>query len=294
MDLRAQPALRARVRALYEAVWPGLPRRLDVALRCGWDWHAESEAFLAREEGADGAPLAHAGVLAIPMLLSGRRTVVAGIHAVGTHPEHRGRGHAHAAIAQAVAFARERYPAAQLTTSKPWLFTGHGFQPHVLQSFTVWRPAPRARPIESGFRPLLPDEPADVALLQSILPAREPVSLRVAAVDPGWLFGIDEVLATWGFAHLGYAEDLDAVVAWELQDGRLRVLDVAAPRLPPLAELLARLPGEGERAALCFTPDRFAAEVLEIAPAWPGEVLMTWGEWHPGEGPFGLSPLAHC
>jgi len=291
MDLRSQPALLARVRALYEAVWPGLPRRLEIAARCGWEWHRESEAFVDLE---GGAPVAHAGVLAIPMVLSGERVTVAGIHAVGTHPDHRGRGHAHAAIAAAAAFARERFSAAQLTTGKPWLFAGHGFRSHVLQSFTVPRPAPSRRPLESGFRSLSPDVPSDVALLQRILPAREPVSLRVAAVDPGWLFGIDEVLATWGFARLAYAEDLDAVVAWEVQDGRLRLLDVAAARLPPLAELLARLPGEGERAALCFTPDRFEVEVLESEPAWPGEFLMTLGDWDAGGEPFGLSPLAHC
>ena len=33
------------------------------------------------------------GVLEIPLVLEGKRVLVGGIHAVGTHPDHRGQGH---------------------------------------------------------------------------------------------------------------------------------------------------------------------------------------------------------
>jgi hypothetical protein len=113
--------------------------------------------------------------------------------------------------------------------------------------------------------------------------------------EPGWLLVIDEVLARHGFGRLHYAEELDLIVVYELsKDGELHVLDVVAPVLPPLDDVLACLPQGHPTARLLFTPDRFTPDVVATEPAWPDFHVMARGPYMDGDAPYVLPELAHC
>jgi GNAT superfamily N-acetyltransferase len=282
-------AWRPRVHALFEAVWPGFPARLAIAERLGADWHAVSRPFVAV---LDGLLVAHVGVLEIPLVLTGVPTTVAGIHAVGTHPEHRGRGACRALLAHALAYAEGRAATQQLTTEVPRVFVGAGFRSVPETCFEVG--PRRLPPAPVPLRRLSADAPADVGLLSGLLATRTPVSHWLGVGEPGWLFVIDEVLACSGFARLYHAADLGAVVVLEVRDGALRLYDVVAPELPPLAEIAARVPEPFERIELLFSPDRFDVPVTAVREAYPGDHLMVRGPYPPEAGRFALPLLARC
>jgi GNAT superfamily N-acetyltransferase len=288
LDLENDLAGRRAVYDLFDIVWPRMTARMALAAQAGADpWHRISIPFVAHHEGR---VVAHVGVIAIPLMLGGARVVVGGIHAVATHPAHRRRGHVRRLLADALAYCDERFPSIQLTTESPSVFRSAGFRVVPQTRFEVAPASSRA----AGFRPLSVDSAGDCALLGRLLQRREPVSLRLSSLDPGWLFVTDEVLATGGFTRLHYATDLDLVAAYEVKDGRLRLYDLVSETLPRLGDVLERIPGEYAHVDLFFTPDRFDVEILSENEAYPGDNVMVRGIY-PAEGePMVLSPLAHC
>jgi hypothetical protein len=137
----------------------------------------------------------------------------------------------------------------------------------------------RGRPLSAADRPWL----------EALLPARDPVSHRLASLDPGWLVGIDLALQRRTLAALTALDDLGAIVDWEVVDGALRLHDVFARELPPLAELLARAPRHA-RVELHVCPDRLAPDAQPEAMPEAG-VWMFRGAW-PLEEPIAVSRLA--
>ncbi len=263
--------------------------RLAAAL--GAHWTDVSTPFVAR---AGDEVVAHVGVIAIPLVLDGTRTTVAGIHGVGTHPAHRGRGHIRRLLGDALAFCDDRFETAQLTTSVPEVFRPHGFRSIPQHRFDVAVPAAREG---AGMTRLRHTNAADVALLWRLLQTRAPVSSRLGVVEPGWLFVIDEIFAQRNLERVHYLPELDAAVVLELDDPTARLYDLVAPRLPRLDAVLRRLPAGVQRAELYFTPDALdAAEVLSVEPAWPEDHVMVRGPYAPERTalPFILPALAHC
>lgn len=287
-DLTQDLEARRDVYALFDAVWPRLSERIALAERAGAQaWHRVSVPFVAY----DGAqPVGHVGVLAIPLMLGGTPVVVGGIHAVGTHPRYRRRGYVRRLLEAALAYCDERFATTQLTTEVPEVFRRAGFRP-ILQT-RVEIAAPRGR--SPGFRPLALDSPADRAILDRLLRRRQPVSRRLSALDPGWLFIFDEVLATGGFTRLHYAEDLDLVAAYEVNDGRLRLYDLVAERLPRLDDVLVRIATPYSEVDLFFVPDRFDVRIVARREAYPGDSLLVRGPYPDQDGRLVLPPLAHC
>jgi predicted N-acetyltransferase YhbS len=284
---------RRSIFALFDAVWRDLSQRIELAAALGAHWTEVSTPFVALE-GDD--VVAHVGVIAIPLVLDGARTTVAGIHAVGTHPAHRGRGHIRRLLGEALAFCDQRFETAQLATAVPAVFRPHGFRRVPQHRFAVAVPAPREG---AGMTRLRHTSAADVALLWRLLQTRAPVSSLLGVVEPGWLFVIDEIFAQRSLERVHYIPDLDAAVVLEIDGTTARLYDLVAPHLPRLDALLLRLPPSVQRAELYFTPDGLdlnGAEALSVEPAWPENHIMVRGPYAPERTglPFILPELAHC
>lgn len=288
-SLHDEPRARAAIARLYDAVWPGLPERIARAAELGADWYEVSTPFVHFE---DGRALAHVGVVTIPLVVEGVAVEVAGIHAVATHPDHRGRGLIRGVLARAVAFAERRHATQQLSTAVPDVFTGHGFRAVAQHRFVVGMPkrgAPTLAPVRF-------DDLEARRRLGDLVRNRTPVSLRLGPVDEGHMVFINEVLETGGLRRVRYDADLDLALVVEEVDDTVEVVDLIARELPPLDDVLARLDTRATRARLYFTPDRFAVKPLAVEPAWPDDFVMVRGPYPPEErgDPFVLPPLAHC
>ena len=277
-EVYLDPARRASLLRLLDDGFPGLPVRIAAAAAAGHRWEDVTEPFVAWD-GAEA--VGHVGVLAHRVQVAGAPTEVAGIHAVVTRSDRRRRGVARRLLDEAVAWADARFTLAKLGTDFPEVYAPHGFRALALHRFHVDHQGGEARG-----RPLAASE---WPWLEALLGERAPVSHRLASLDPGWLVGIDLALQRRGLADLTLLEDLGAVVDWEVVDGVLRLHEVIARELPPLAELLARAPRH-RHVELHLCPDRLApdarAEVMPEAGVW-----MFRGPWRL-DGPIAVSRLA--
>lgn len=290
MAYPADPGARAAILRLLGATWPRVARAVARAVGWGAGWYDLSTPFLSRDDG--GAPLSHVGVWPIELAAGGAPLRAAGIHAVCTHPDHRGRGLLRRPMAVALAFAGERWETQLLWTDQPALYRRYGFEVREeLRYQGALPPLPAGAP---AGRPLDPDRPEDLALLRRLLAARRPVSERPAAADRGDVFLVDLALrceAEPEAPPLRWLPDLGCAAAWRRRGEALVLEDVVGPEVPPLRELAARLaPGAGAVEVL-FTPDRLDAGWLAPSPRPPPEVLMVRGRPLP-PGPLALSPLA--
>ena len=86
--------------------------------------------------------------------------------------------------------------------------------------------------------------------------------------------------AGWALHH---AVDLDALVAYSVKEGTLRLFDVVAEETPPLRAVLARIAEPFGRVEVYFAPDEAEDLVPEPQPLGPDDHLMIRGPW----------PLAH-
>jgi predicted N-acetyltransferase YhbS len=287
----ADSAVRSATYGLLDTSFSGLSARIAIAADLGAVWHEVSTAFVAF---VDGEAVAHTGVIEIPMVIAGRPRKVAGVHAVCTRPGHRGRGHARAVITEALHYVDSRYDLAVLTAGVPDIYTRFGFRP---VAETVFDLTPTSLPPVAVHadtaRRLSQHDSTDLRVTHRLLAAREPVSPVVASIDPGWLFLIDEVLASWGMRRVYHAASLDALIVFEMEAGTLRIFDIVAARLPPLAAILRCIPEPFERVETYFAPDRLEARVAGTRPGDPTDCLMVRGEFDVSV-PFMLSPLARC
>jgi hypothetical protein len=82
---------------------------------------------------------------------------------------------------------------------------------------------------------------------------------------------------------------LDAVLSLELDGGTLRLYDVVARALPPLAALLAEIPRVLERVEVYFAPDKLRTELRPEEHVLGGDDrLMVRGAFPEPAGPFML------
>jgi len=134
------------------------------------------------------------------------------------------------------------------------------------------------------------DQVLHVVRVLLLLGSREPMSDRFAARDPGWLFGIDEVLWTGGLDHLVLVEEPPLLVAAEVVAGVLRVHDVVAREVPALDDVLAAAPTGYDAVELWMPSDRLAPGADPL-PYPESDLLMVRGEW-PALPPFAVGQLA--
>jgi len=280
-DYAADPTLLRRVYDLYEVAWPGMGARAESVRDWGMRWEV-STPFL-RLEGE--RVIAHVGVLDMQLVVAGEPLRVGGLHAVVTHPDHRGRGHCRALMEEAVAWCDETYGTLLLTAGEPAIYERFGFRVVPEHRFAGRIGGSGG----GGLRLLDRKSAADGEILLRLLDGRAPVSRRLGIVRDRAIFLFDT--ATW---PLHYARDLDAVVAYAVKEGTLRLYDVVAERMPSLDEVLKRIPEPFERIEVYFAPDDAAGLDPEPHPLGMDDHLMIRGPWPLGTDPAMLPVPARC
>ncbi len=227
-----------------DTVFPGIVPVIDRAHALGTAWEDVTTPFVA---SAEGGPVSQVSVMRFAMVLDGTATDVGCLHAVCTHPAHRRRGHYASAMRAALAFCDERYPAGLLCTAQPELYEPFGFR-LVDEHKVVAEVAPRLD--RQPMRPFRLADEEDRAIFQRLAPRRAPLSTRLGVTGPATVFVVNEM-----DRPLFYAEDLDAIVSLEIAGDVLCLYDVVAAELPPLHEILRRLPARVRRVELFACPD---------------------------------------
>lgn len=274
------PSRRAALMALLDDGFPGISARISAAAAQGFVWDAVTEPFVLW--GEDGRAEAHVGVLEHRIVLDGQEALCAGVHAVVTRSDLRGRGLARRCLQDALSFVDGRYATAKLGTDLPRVYEGHGFVAELFHRFAVDHAGGEDR--GRAFTE------ADRAAFFDLCPRRDPVSHVFGSLDPGWLVGIDLALGGRALTDLVVLDELDVVVDWGVDEaGTLHLRDVFAPKLPPLSDLLRLAPAH-RRALLYPCPDRLAPDAAPIACPEEGFFMMRPGR--SSRWPFGVSPLA--
>jgi GNAT superfamily N-acetyltransferase len=294
--LYRDPRRRAELQAVLASAFKTLPAKVDAARALGFDWDAVTTPFV---ELVDDRIVAHVGVLDVPLRLAGRAVRVAGIHAVCTLPSHRRRGCYRRAMEQALAFVDPRWELAQLYTDEPALYEPFGFRVVPTRRWEAARPAtatgasaPASTTQLAGISIARPLDPlTELPALVAALSRRTPLSDRYAAMDDGWLLGIDALLSTGDLSLVHRVPELDAFVAGRLEGERFTLCDVITTHLPTWAALAPHLPGRGP-VRLAFTPDRFPdAHARTTAPVDDG-YYMVRGPFPLDGQDFAVPPLA--
>jgi GNAT superfamily N-acetyltransferase len=223
----------AMVYALYGAIWTRMPARLHDATALGFPWPPTTHPF-AWIEG--GRALAHTGVLLHPVRLAGEDRVIAGVHAVCSHPDARGRGLSRACMDAAVAWIDRHGLVAKLGTDLVGFYEKWGFRDVPNHHFV----ADHTGRGNASARLLSPTRvAADAGLLRSALRRRCVVSDVFATRDEdGWLVAIDLALAGGLDSWAWHLPELDAVLLAEHDGDTLVVHDLLAPERPSLDALL--------------------------------------------------------
>jgi GNAT superfamily N-acetyltransferase len=275
------------IMTLLNRVWPGFARVHDQAARSGLRWDLCSTPFVHR---AAGRVVSHVGVLELPLVVAGRALRAAGIHAVATDPEHRGRGHMRRLMEEALRFVDRRYDCAVLTAGSAELYRPFGFE--VVQEYRFVGPAssrgPENRPEPA--RDLDPGSPPDLALLHRLLRDRAPVSRLLGVTREMSVFLFD----TAG-RRLRYAPGLDAILYYEVTRSVLCLYDVVAERIPSLAEIASCVPDAFDRVEVQFSPDQLQADLKPEPWLFDGEeILMARGPFLDGAARAALPRTARC
>lgn len=248
-----------------------------------------------------GRPVAHVGVLRHALRLDGEDRVVAGLHAVASHPDHRGRGFARACLEAALSAVDRDHDAVKLHTDYPGLYAKLGFRVAATERFRWTLPAakgaksPRLREdagsgpgARSSGRRLAPSaSPEDAARLLRAL-RRPALASGLESRDGGWLVGIDACLNR--LLDRAFVEVPGGLLAGTVQEGRrLRVDLLVDEGGLDLERALDAFPEPFDEVIFTFDPGPFApGAVAEPTPIEEG-VLMVRGRWP--EHPVAVSSL---
>jgi len=269
----------AAIEALYERVWLDMPARIRHAETLGARWADCTTPFSWFEKGR---ALATVGVLEHPVRLDGRNVIVAGIHAVCTDPDARGRGLCRRLMQAAIDWAEPQFPLLELSTATPDVYRSVGFRVHPTYRFAV-PPSSLGSPV--SLRMMNLDDPADLALLRRRMRERAPVSKVFATREPGWLTIIDAALARVTSTWFYDAVELDATIIMACTAEGWIVHDFVAARLPERFPALAsgrdRARPAGKQARWGDVVRAFALGLLApgARPDSGAEEFMVRGPW---------------
>jgi GNAT superfamily N-acetyltransferase len=290
------PPARDAIVLLLAMAWPRLPTAIRRARQWGVDWFALSRPFVRTVTGRGGdgpvdEPVAHVGVMELPLRVGGGDVTIAGIHAVCTHPAYRGKGHMRAAMAEALAYVDARWRAAALWTSRPAVFERFGFK---IVREHVFR-APLDVPFESrAATTVAVGAREDMVRFARLLEKRRPVSNALGALDRGPIALVGLSQESPPSARIDYVDALGCAIVFEVADRTLRVFDVVGESVPPVAEIAARIGACVDDVELYVSPDLLAVPRAVAAPHPMKDVLMVRGAIFDGAPPFALSPLTRC
>jgi GNAT superfamily N-acetyltransferase len=261
------PAFWQALHALQDRIWPQMSTRIEVARKLGVHWEASTTPFVWVEQGR---ALAHVGVIAHPLRLLGEDRMVAGIHAVCTDPDARGRGLGRRCMEAALAWIDENFDLAKLSTAIPAFYGRWCFSAIPTHRFVARR--------GGGAGPARPATLEDAARIRALLSARTPTSDLYATRDLGWLAIINLALQRRLPHGVLVVPQRDFIIVARQQGEVLHLDDVVGPELPALEEVLATIPFRFERVVYGFTPDRLDPDArpvqveegtMQIRGAWP-------------------------
>lgn len=298
--------------ALLDRHWRGLSNYVRIAASFGADWREFSTPFGVR---VDGELVAHAGVWDLPALvLDGEVARVAGIHAVITVPQLRGRGLARECLTAALAHAESQAPRQLLYAVEPRVYEGLGFRRAEARRYQL--DLTRSAAGSGSARPLDLGDASQRRQLLELAAGRHPLSPRLAVVDGGPLLIVDEVLGTGGRGGRLWWIDEETVLAAELLGRELHVYDLVSRAPRSLSDVALALEGRFRRVFVYFDVEALPLGAPLEALSEPvgdvstsergvqgrlrprrlpfGDVPMLRGASTEAELSFALSPLAHC
>ncbi|TCA33669.1 GNAT family N-acetyltransferase [Rhizobium leguminosarum bv. viciae] len=207
---------------------------------------------------AEGELTANISAFALPFVLNGRIVHAAGLQSGAVRPPWRGRGLYRDVTVKALDWCEQQgFEAVILYTDKPSLYEAYGFHAIPLHRYEGAAPAPSTPAAPA--RPLLPTNADDLALLQSLLKARSPVSTSLAVTVNAAMFLINTQLDP--DVRISFLEDKQAVIAWKIDEaGRFSLLDVVAAEMPSLAAILGGLEIVPASVEVLFRPDKLGWE----------------------------------
>ncbi|EJZ22173.1 GNAT family N-acetyltransferase [Rhizobium sp. Pop5] len=239
---------------------------------------------------AEGELAANISAFALPFVINGRSVHAAGLQSGAVRPPWRGRGLYRNLTVKALDWCDRRgFEAVILYTDKPSLYEPYGFRSIPLHRYEGTAPAASAPAAPA--RRLLPTASGDLALLQSLLKNRTPVSTSLGVTANAAMFLINTQLDA--DVRISFLEDRQAVVAWKIDEaGRFSLLDVVAAEIPTLAAILGGLAIAPASAEVFFRPDKLGwVGVPQPLKSGTRLMLRGLGDIAP-TSPAMLSPMA--
>ncbi|WP_027682042.1 GNAT family N-acetyltransferase [Rhizobium leguminosarum] len=206
----------------------------------------------------EGELAANISAFALPFVLNGRIVHAAGLQSGAVRPAWRGRGLYRDVTVKALDWCEKQgFEAVILYTDKPSLYEAYDFRAIPLHRYEGAAPAPSSSAARA--RPLLPTNAEDLALLQSLLKGRSPVSTSLAVTVNAAMFLINTQLDP--DIRISLLAERQAVIAWKMDEaGRFSLLDVVAAEIPPLAAILGGLEIAPASVEVFFRPDKLGWE----------------------------------
>jgi len=237
----------------------------------------------------DGTLAANLTAFALPLLINGRRINAAAFQSGAVRPPWRGRGLYRDVTRKALAWCEEQgFEAIVLYTDKPALYEPYGFRSLPMHCYTGAAPAPAFS--AHSARDLDLSRHADLASLRAALKGRMPVSETLAVMENAAMFLINTQFDP--SVTLSVLDDRQAVIAWKMEGDRFILLDVVAPKIPTLAEIIGALGLRPASVEVLFCPDRLRWED-EMQPLEGGTCFMIRAATEIVlEAPAMLSPMA--
>ncbi|MGR9185851.1 GNAT family N-acetyltransferase [Rhizobium leguminosarum] len=239
---------------------------------------------------AEGELAANISAFALPFVLNGRNVHAAGLQSGAVRPPWRGRGLYRDVTVKALDWCeRQGFEAVILYTDKPSLYEPYGFRAIALHRYEGPTPDPSSSAARA--RPLLPTNADDLALLQSLLKRRSPVSTSLAVTVNAAMFLINTQLDP--DIRISFLAERQAAIAWKMDEaGRFSLLDVVAADIPSLAAILGGLEIAPASVEVLFRPDKLGWDSVP-QPLESGTRLMLRGLGHATpDFPAMLSPMA--
>lgn len=237
-----------------------------------------------------GELAANISAFALPFVINGRIVHAAGLQSGAVRPQWRGRGLYRDLTVKALDWCEQQgFEAVILYTDKPSLYEAYGFRSISLHRYEGAAPAPSTPATPAT--PLSPTNANDLALLQSLLEARSPVSTTLSVTTNTAMFLINTQLDP--DIRLSFLEDQQAAVAWKMDAaGRFSLLDVVAAEIPSLAAILGGLDIASATVDVFFCPDKLDwAGVPQPLESTTTLMLRGLGDVTP-HFPAMLSPMA--
>lgn len=209
-----------------------------------------------------GQCVANFSAFSMPIIIDGETVNATGYQSGAVRPEFRGKGLYRELMRKAFAWAEtSRSFVGILLTDKPSIYEKFGFK--TLPQYKFRGPMPDFKSIGGQSRQLDLTKAGDVTIIRQAFDARQPVSRRFSVLRQKEMFLFNASLDP--SITLTYIPDLGAVVAWKLKkDDCFMLLDIVAPIIPPLSDILSHLDPLCENVEVHFPTDRLG---------WKGDLV---------------------